>query len=221
MNDLDKLIKVIHNPGVYCFPRKILEYGTDDDFSLFDKIGLTNNLIVYKEEKHFDLKSSLDILFIMNKSQSLSSNIFEILKMRKDLDPESFSFFLKKYLNTIVLWLKVVKLTRDEAKECATNYSPELQRLLNIQYDNLIYHQKELHGYIIKWHKGSKDVGSIHTRKEINQGQKTTELNLSELAIKDKPSSKHNKKENKPLPSIAEVDQFILSKVFNIATENN
>ena len=219
---MDQLLNQLYNPGVFCIPQNILDKNTSDDLSVFNKVGLTDNLLVLKGKDSFLLKDGFDIMFLLEKHNTLNSSVYKILNMRKTNDADAFLFFLNNYYNALQIWTNFSEITKKEAKTSAKNYTPEIQYLLDFQFQAFTHHKIELDHYF------NNPINSSY--KKTKEQYQFSSTKVEEVITKNHPvqpntnihlSNKKTKTENTLLPSIKEIDNYILQTVFKVHIENN
>ena len=210
--DLETLLQKINRKIIFYLPRSLFEKIPGIDLNVYDKIGLTSNLIVIKVNG--DIEPIIDGskgLLILSKEKDLKSNIFELLKMKGQIEHNALSFLLDNYYKELDTYITLSDYVKENAKVETLNYVSHLQSTLNLQHQVLAEHKKELKGHFGQW-KTEVDLERIFGYSESSLKDKKINFNTNNLS-----STKGLKKNKKPpLITQIEVDTHLLTSIFNV-----
>lgn len=208
-NDMLELSTQILRPIIYYIP-----VGSFPEFELkhaeaLKTIKLIGTLILLdiNGDPHlFDNK--IEQIELLKKEKKLKSITLRLIEFKAKYDKETFLYQLKDYLNDLDVWVNTANYIKKNAKTETSNYFDEIQPYLDLQYNVLKQHQTEL-----KQRFETIIVGAFQ-----NQELNLNEVDISKLTSTNSEESKHHEKQKKKflIPSDAEVDMYLLEKVFGV-----
>lgn len=218
--DMQLLIKTIRQPILFFLPRGIFEEAIKKDLSDLEDVGLLNTLFIIDSQGGIKpLVHITELLPIMDKVKILKSSVFELLDLKTKLDKSAFHYLIDDYFKELSTWIRTTDIIRNEAKNHATNYKPEVQSYLTLQHKVLKDHHEELKKHFGKW----KSQFEIKRLLNLNFEGNKTSLNAIKTddltgvkSDKDKPvPSKKIKPKNIPISEV-DADHYLLKRVFNV-----
>ncbi|MTE27558.1 hypothetical protein [Winogradskyella ouciana] len=221
---LENMLTKIKQPALFFYPRDIFEKALGQDLKDLDSIGFTNTLIIrFEDGKIKPLQHAYEAMILLGRDKILSENFFEILKMSSSLNKEAFLFFLNQYTEHLNTWLNVTEITKNEAKNKASNYESTIQNYLNLQYHNTLDHYEELNSRFGHWLKKANFCKSfnrpIPSIEEIKQEESKIKIPKSfpKAPLKKlKPKAAPKKKAKTATPDVKVIDADLLIHVFNV-----
>jgi len=207
---LEQLIKSIQTHSIVYLPKKKIELFTNNDLSDLEEYEILNHLF-YIGEKVASIKNDPEHLKVIKKQGILKNNTFTLLKLKSTLDSLTFEYIKNEYFNQVNGWLIIYEFIKDNAKKDATNYTPSIQGLLDLQYFILQKHSVELQRLLSSTFKGLQQQNTkTNFLKKTNQNQNnTTPTPTNTELFKEK-------KQKSPYPTEKEIDNYLLKHVFNV-----
>lgn len=229
-NEMQVLVNKIKAPSIFYIPKKLLsEFSKKDAYNLA-KIGFFDTMfIINKQGVNKPVTNVNELLLLFDKAKILTSNVFQILVCKAQLDNATFHYLLVEYLKDLGSWIRVIKVVKDDAKKDLHYYKPYFQSYLDMQYNHLMNHQSELKKKFGYW-KTEFEIGRIFNDSnfKLPKQQPKVDLNFNKINEDTKEQTKKStvssnpiKHKKKPLIlSDADADSYLLKTVFNVNFNN-
>lgn len=212
---MDSLLKKINRRVIIYFSRKLIEENSGKNLSALDKVGMTNNLILIKEDGNLEpITYGARAVFLFQKEKNLKANLFELLKMKAKIEKNAMSFLLDNYFTELDTFIKFTYFVKANAQDEAVNYIPEIQNALDFQYRVLVEHKEELKEHFGKW-KLNVDLERVFGYPPPNTKVHVDKKLLNNIA-QNKTTKPETKKKKLPLLTEKEVDIYLLNTVFGL-----
>lgn len=218
-NSMDSLLQKISRRVIIYFSRKLMEENSGKDLSALDKFGMTNNLILIKDDGKLEpITYGARAVFLFQKEKKLKTNLFELLKMKATIEKNTMSFLLDNYFTELDTFIKITYIVKKNAKHEAVNYIPEIQNALDFQYRVLVEHKEELKKHFgdCKLKVDSEYVYGYPPPKTKTHVDKKLLNNITPNKTTKTSTNPATKKSKLSLLTEKEVDDYLLNTVFSI-----
>ncbi|WP_040278310.1 hypothetical protein [Psychroserpens damuponensis] len=211
--DMQDLILSIRRPFIVYLPSNLIELMDKQSIGEFENSNLIDHLIFYDGKgKPHDINFGFDNLEIMNRERILKSNLFQLLDLENTLSDKTFKFLLDEYKVSLNTWYNFALLCRDDAKNKAKNYFDGIQFYLDIQFNAINDHRKEI---MVKFGSVNKEFNINGLKKFLEKENNFLDSNVQHVSKVD--LSLTEKQNKKPLLlSDVEADNYLLKHVFHL-----
>ncbi len=210
---MQDLILSIRRPFIVYLPSNLIELMDKQSIGEFENSNLIDHLIFYDGKgKPHDINFGFDNLEIMNRERILKSNLFQLLDLENTLSDKTFKFLLDEYKVSLNTWYNFALLCRDDAKNKAKNYFDGIQFYLDIQFNAINDHRKEI---MVKFGSVNKEFNINGLKKFLEKENNFLDSNVQHVSKVD--LSLTEKQNKKPLLlSDVEADNYLLKHVFHL-----
>ena len=225
--EMQDLILSVYIPMVCYFPSRILKLSPH---KIPDEIGnspLFDTLIIFKENGESYLFSEINAIEIYKKEHVFNTNIFKLFEIKGRDNADAFKFLIERYITQVRSFLDAYIWFCENVEQDVSNVSVNAKYNLEYQRDVTEQHLSELESRFPEYKSASTEsIESLLTNTNFptNIGVTQTnddpkmDSNLGE-PLHQKPKTQKRKK--LLLPTDGEVDEFLLSTIFNVDFEKN
>ncbi len=218
--DYQKLLLSVQRPILLFVPGRLLKTLDNDSVEFLRSVKLLNHLIFYDSKgKATIITHGFETMELFKKTKILKSNVLYLLEQEAKSGSKAFKFLINDYKEELETWLNVTESCKNNAAKDTDNYFEGLQVYLDMQYDMIKTHQKEiLHRFRSKKQSfnANRITKFIENNTKINSNQKlkdSVKINIDNRSLQPIIKSK-----KKPilLLSEKEVDNYLLKCIFNV-----
>ena len=228
--ELEKLNKSVYTPMVFYLPHLLFQNITEDKRKKLVDASVINCLFVINIKGDVSsLLNSVSSLDIYQKDKILKQNFMQLLELEEQLQKETFSNLFKEYSNTVYCYEYIYNWMAKNVEKDFPEIDSNIKLLFKRQHQSLTNHLLEInHRFIFKM--DSKPI-SLNFDSIVENSKKIIPIDADLRAsfLRTNTSNKTslntttvNRKKKNHLPTVNEVDDFLLKTVFGVdVTEND
>ena len=143
--DMQDLIDNINRSLIFYIPRGLFNNVQKKHLDELENVGFLNTLFYMNAKGDPKLVNhSTEYVKLLSKDKILKSNVFELLDLKVKLDKKTFHYLIKGYFKELHSNINFTEAISKEAKNNATNYKPQIQGYLDLQFKQLLTHKEEV-----------------------------------------------------------------------------
>lgn len=140
--------------SILYFPNNLLEICDELGFSLETWSKFTNQIFVFEENgNNYFIENEVVSTKIIPKKILLENNVFQLLKLKEEFVPITFSYILKKYREQLNAYTDISQWLYDNVSSNVSNLTHDQRNAFEIQNQAFLAHEielKEIFGNITK-----------------------------------------------------------------------
>ncbi|WP_282030775.1 hypothetical protein [Winogradskyella eximia] len=210
--------------SILYFPKNLFELISEENFSSDTWSKFTNKIFVFEENgNNYFIENELVSIKIIPKKNLLESNIFQLLKLREEFLPVTFSYILKKYKEHLNAYKIISQWLIDNVSENVVNLTNDQRTAFEIQNNAFLSHDielKEIFGSftkdISKIKESEKNITIGETLNVVLESQHQNQFNaIGNKNVKPTANRKIRRIQIKELTN-SYADELILKQIFDV-----
>lgn len=205
---------------VFYFPYDVLQYIPEALGEKLDEEGFFNSMVIINAKGGINtLSGSIGNLDILSKSKILKTNLLQLMELESQIKKETFAMVIEEYLETVSSYDFIYAWMADHVARDIPEEDANYGNFFTLQSNCIKEHLLQITERFIDPNR--KKISKLNFDLIIESGKKffPVQKTLDGAQDKDKPQ-KNKRKKKIVLPTVDEVDLWLLKTVFNVDFSN-